>query len=59
MGFWTKMDPAEPEAKATTQPVRRDGKALPGIAGYRGTATLAKNAMPDSRFTYVRPDGKP
>lgn len=32
---------------------------LPGSAGYRGTARLPKNAMPQSRFTYVRPDRKP
>lgn len=32
---------------------------LPGSAGYRGTAPLPKNCMPQSRFNYVRPDGKP
>ncbi len=31
---------------------------LPGSAGYRGTDPLPKNCMPQSRFTYVRPDGR-
>jgi hypothetical protein len=31
---------------------------LPGIAGYHGLGPLPKNAMPESRFNYRRPDGK-
>jgi hypothetical protein len=36
-----------------------DGHALPGIAGFHGIEQLPKNAMPLSRFTYRRPDGRP
>ena len=30
----------------------------PGVAGYVSSG-LKKNAMPELRFTFVRPDGKP
>jgi hypothetical protein len=59
MSVWNKDEPAEPDRSALSEPVRRDGKELPGIAGYRGTDPLPKNAMPVVRFKYVRPDGKP
>jgi hypothetical protein len=57
MSFWTKKAPNTPDAP--TAPVARAGKELPGIAGYQGIVRLPKNAMPLSRFNYVRPDGKP
>lgn len=37
--------------------IARGGETLPGIAGYRGVGPLPKNAMPVTRFNYVRPDG--
>lgn len=48
---------AEANVEPTSQPVFGD-PALPGSAGYRGAEPLAKNAMPQSRFNFVRPDGK-
>jgi len=36
-----------------------EGQALPGHAGFNTYKLRGKNAMPDMRFTYVRPDGKP
>lgn len=48
--------PARSEYRA---PASAGDSSLPGSAGYRGTARLPKNAMPQSRFRYVRPDGKP
>jgi len=36
-----------------------EGHALPGHAGFNTYKLRGKNAMPDMRFTYVRPDGKP
>lgn len=59
LGLWPKNDVAEPDRNAATEPVRRGGQELPGIAGYQGTARLPKNAMPVTRFNFVRPDGKP
>lgn len=45
--------PQQPQGR-----VVRGGNTLPGIAGYHGVGRLPKNAMPISRFVYVRPDGK-
>lgn len=46
------------ELRPPAPPPTGDPK-LPGTAGYRGTDPLPKNCMPESRFRYVRPDGKP
>lgn len=50
------VDPAHAHHDA---PRGRPGDpVLPGSAGYRGVERLKKGAMPVSRFTFVRPDGK-
>lgn len=41
-----------------TPPAQQGDDRLPGNAGYRGVG-LKKNAMPENRFNYRRPDGKP
>ncbi len=46
-----------PIAEPGAVPSHNDPR-LPGTAGYRGVGRLPKNAMPISRFTYVRPDGR-
>ncbi len=60
MGIWKKKS-KRPQAAPQVQ---RDSAAsgdprMPGIAGYQGIGGLPKNAMPDNRFRFVRPDGKP
>lgn len=45
-------------ARSYTAPTH-EGHALPGQAGFNTYKLRGKNAMPDLRFTYVRPDGKP
>ena len=59
MSVWNKDEPAEPDHSTWIEPVRPGSKELPGIAGYKGTEPLPKNAMPVIRFKYVRPDGRP
>ena len=36
-----------------------DSRNLPGVAGYRSVYPLPKNAMPNVRFKFKRPDGRP
>jgi hypothetical protein len=36
---------------------RTEDDRYPGFAGYRGYG-LKKNAMPENRFKFVRPDGR-
>lgn len=59
MSFWNRKGPTGSEPYEVRPAVEPGGKALPGIAGYRGTEPLPKNAMPVVRFDYVRPDEKP
>jgi len=40
-------------------PPSHQGHALPGHAGFLTYKLRGTNAMPDIRFNYVRPDGKP
>lgn len=43
----------DPHAQSQGDPL------LPGVCGYLGTGPMAKNAMPNTRLSYVRPDGNP
>jgi hypothetical protein len=58
MGLFSKH-PDPRETYEVSPSAGNGGKELPGIAGYKGTEPLPKNAMPVIRFKYVRPDGKP
>lgn len=40
-----------------TEPTQPGDQKLPGNAGYRGVG-LKKNAMPENRFSFRRPDDK-
>lgn len=64
MGLWKKQQRqsrpvADTDARRVPRPATPGDPALPGIAGYHGIEPLEKNAMPASRFKFVRPDGKP
>ena len=57
--FSRKRTPAPPAPSA--EPPRSfppGDERYPGLAGYQGQG-LKKNAMPEMRFKFVRPDGKP
>jgi hypothetical protein len=60
MGLFSKKgSPAKPPAadrKAAPASDPSDPR-YPGLAGYHGVG-LKKNAMPEQRFKFVRPDGK-
>ena len=54
--FSRKRTPATPPPSVEKRYPITDER-LPGCAGY-GTTSLKKNAMPEHRFRFVRPDGK-
>jgi hypothetical protein len=49
-----KLDKPPPSELRTFPPA---DERYPGAAGYNGMG-LKKNAMPEHRFKFVRPDGK-
>lgn len=55
-------DAAQPEGAEQQEPAGGNDAGLPGSAGY-GMGPLPRNKrrnnMPGTRFTFVRPDGKP
>ena len=58
MGLFRKRSeqPAQPEPpQQQAAPQRPNDPRLPGVAGFHGVG-LKKNAMPEMRFEYVRPD---
>ena len=57
--FSRKRTPAPPEPSTVPRATPPGDERYPGIAGYQGVAGLKKNAMPERRFKFVRPDGKP
>jgi len=57
--FRRKSTPAPPESSTVPRTIAPGDERYPGIAGYQGVSGLKKNAMPERRFTFVRPDGKP
>ena len=60
MGLFTKKSsPDTPSPSVGTLPTAPTDSRYPGLAGYVGTTGLKKNAMPELRFKFVRPDGKP
>ena len=58
MGLFRKKSSSakQPETPPRTFPLADE--RYPGNAGYNGFG-LKKNAMPEHRFRFVRPDGKP
>lgn len=59
MGFWRSKQAVD-RGTYEVQTGRHEGKELPGVAGYTGDGKLReKNSMPDARFKFVRPDGRP
>ena len=62
MRLWKKRaTTAESDKRPQDRPQNPPAPAdptLPGSAGYSGSG-LGKNAMPETRYTFVRPDGKP
>lgn len=59
MGFFRKKSsPAKPEPSGADRTFPTTDERYPGSAGYRGNR-LKRNAMPENRFKFVRPDGKP
>lgn len=54
--FGLKKKTGGPPSTASQHGSAADPK-LPGSAGYRGNG-IGKNAMPENRFKFVRPDGK-
>ncbi len=57
--FKKKSTPVPPETSTAPRTTAPGDDRYPGIAGYQGVAGLKKNAMPERRFRFVRPDGKP
>lgn len=59
MGLFSKKQSSH--AKPKSSPDERvfpiTDERYPGSAGYRGNG-IGKNAMPENRFKFVRPDGK-
>jgi hypothetical protein len=59
MGLFSRKNTPAPPAPSTRQQSFPPGdERYPGVAGYQGQG-LKKNAMPEMRFKFVRPDGKP
>ena len=56
--FKRKSTPATPAPSAPERTIPPGDERYPGVAGYQGQG-LKKNAMPEMRFRFVRPDGKP
>lgn len=57
MAFWKRKSTAQPDESATHEPAAESDPKLPGSAGYAGVG-LRKNAMPEQRFNFVRPDDR-
>jgi hypothetical protein len=57
MRLWKKQPVPDVEQYRIPEPTKPGEPVLPGSAGYR-TAQVSKGGMPQSRFTFVRPDGK-
>jgi hypothetical protein len=55
--FSRKSTSAKPEPSAAVRAFPPGDERYPGSAGYSGVG-LKKNAMPEHRFKFVRPDGK-
>jgi hypothetical protein len=55
--FSRKSNSVKPETGVGALPFPPGDERYPGSAGYSGVG-LKKNAMPEHRFTFVRPDGK-
>ena len=58
MGLFKKISSGSGRALAEAHEPPQGDPRLPGTAGYRGVGRLPKNAMPISRFNFVRPDGR-
>jgi hypothetical protein len=59
MGLFSRKSTPAPLAPSAEQRSFPPGdERYPGLAGYQGQG-LKKNAMPEMRFKFVRPDGKP
>lgn len=56
--FSRKSKSTKPAPDTALKPFPPGDERYPGSAGYGG-AGLKKNAMPEHRFNFVRPDGKP
>lgn len=55
--LFKKSKKTKPGTSTWTEPNQAGDERLPGNAGYRGVG-LKKNAMPENRFNFRRPDGK-
>lgn len=55
MGLFKKRNSGPPATKEHGRPTAQDDPRYPGRAGYSGNG-LKKNAMPENRFQYVRPE---
>lgn len=65
MGVFARRTPKERAADAApitqirTRHRNTGDTTLPGIAGYHGLDPVGRKGMPQSRFVYKRPDGRP
>lgn len=58
MRLWKKRTTtAEPDRRPQNPPDPGADPTLPGSAGYSGSCQ-GKNAMPENRLNFVRPDGE-
>lgn len=59
MGLFSKnkSSPVKPQPSSEDRSFPTTDERFPGSAGYRGNG-IGKNAMPENRFRFVRPDGK-
>ena len=57
MGLFRKKGHSAKLAPSATRTFPSADERYPGSAGYNGVG-LKKNAMPEHRFKFVRPDGK-
>lgn len=57
MGLFSKPGKHLKSEPSWPKPSSSSDERYPGAAGYTGVG-LKKNAMPEHRFTFVRPDGK-
>lgn len=58
MGLFSRKNTPTPPPSTPPRAFPRGDERYPGLAGYQGQG-LKKNAMPEMRFKFVRPDGKP